>query len=296
MPRPVQFAILAALFCPQSMLTAKEQSVGVYIALCDNEHQGIVPVPAAIGNGDDPDRNLYWGAGEGIKGYFDRSKAWKVVNKPDGADGKAEDKDVLRTRTYRRAAPEAVLYARAYRGSALKRCIQDFESAVQLGAYDVVVYIGHNGLMDFDLPEPKKSGRQAKVPDCIVLCCKSEKYFGTRLRAAGGRPILLTTQFMYPGSFILHAVLDDWLAGADLTRLREAAGKAYAKNQRLTTKAGLGVFADLAKAATSRPSIGPAPGTTSRPYSQSHGPPAPGTGAAPGLVSAPGHVKLRRGL
>ena len=33
----------------------------VIVALADNRYQGIVPVPPAIGNGDDPDRNLYWG-------------------------------------------------------------------------------------------------------------------------------------------------------------------------------------------------------------------------------------------
>src|SRR5213596_1995295 len=33
----------------------------VLVALADNKYQGIVPVPAAIGNGDDPVRNLYWG-------------------------------------------------------------------------------------------------------------------------------------------------------------------------------------------------------------------------------------------
>lgn len=34
--------------------------VHVLVALCDNEHQGIVPVPARLGNGEDPERNLYW--------------------------------------------------------------------------------------------------------------------------------------------------------------------------------------------------------------------------------------------
>ncbi len=258
----VQFAILAFILHPQSGPATKERSVGVYIALADNEHQGIVPVPAAIGNGDDPDHNLYWGAGEGLQGYFDRSKTWKLVDKKDTT----ESSDILRTRTYRHATLNSVLYARAYRGSAIKQCIQDFETAVHLGSYDLIVFIGHNGLMDFDLPEPRKSPGQAKVPDCIVLCCKSEKYFNTRLRAAGGRPVLLTTQFMYPGSFILHAVLDGWLAGSDLARLREAAGTAYAKNQKLTTKAGLGVFSKLEMQATSRPGHDAARVPTSRPH------------------------------
>jgi hypothetical protein len=39
----------------------KWKQVRVYVALCDNESQGIVPVPAKIGNCNDPDQNLYWG-------------------------------------------------------------------------------------------------------------------------------------------------------------------------------------------------------------------------------------------
>lgn len=30
------------------------RTIHVFVALCDNEHQGIVPVPEIFGNGDDP--------------------------------------------------------------------------------------------------------------------------------------------------------------------------------------------------------------------------------------------------
>lgn len=99
--------------------------------------------------------------------------------------------------------------------------------------------------MDFDLPELIRSDKQAKVSDCIVLCCKSEQYFKHRIEAAGGRPVLLTTQFMYPGAFILHAAAGSWLEGKSLEEIRESAGISYAKNQKLSKKAGMGVFAEL---------------------------------------------------
>ncbi|MGC6431949.1 MAG: hypothetical protein ACON5F_12965 [Jejuia sp.] len=38
------------------------KTIHVYVALCDNINQGIVPVPAKLGNGQDPKNNLYWGA------------------------------------------------------------------------------------------------------------------------------------------------------------------------------------------------------------------------------------------
>lgn len=42
----------------------------VIVALVDNAFQGIVPVPAKIGNGDDAFNNLYWGAAFGVKTFF----------------------------------------------------------------------------------------------------------------------------------------------------------------------------------------------------------------------------------
>jgi hypothetical protein len=41
---------------------AEPATIRVFVALADNAAQGILPVPAAIGNGDDAQRNLYWGA------------------------------------------------------------------------------------------------------------------------------------------------------------------------------------------------------------------------------------------
>lgn len=45
--------------------------ITVYVALCDWKHQGVIGVDGSpIANGDDPDRNLYWGGWEGLRGYF----------------------------------------------------------------------------------------------------------------------------------------------------------------------------------------------------------------------------------
>lgn len=55
------------------------KTIHVFVALCDNKYQGIVPVPAKIGNGQDPDNNLYWGCAFGIKTFFSKSAEWKKV-------------------------------------------------------------------------------------------------------------------------------------------------------------------------------------------------------------------------
>ena len=46
---------------------APVRTVHVFVALADNQNQGIVPVPAGLGNGLDPAHNLYWGAAAGVK-------------------------------------------------------------------------------------------------------------------------------------------------------------------------------------------------------------------------------------
>lgn len=242
MPLRKSALILTLLLCLVPHLArAADRTIGVFVALADNKHQGIVPVPAAIGNGDDPERNLYWGNEEGMKGYFDRSSRWKLIAKTDAsAQG-----DILRTRTYRNAQDGATLTAQAYRGSAIQRCLSDFETAVQKGSYDLVVFIGHNGLMDFKLPALAKVPGRTKRTDCMVLCCKSDAYFKARLVGEGGHPILLTTQLMYPGAFILGATADSWLKHAGLSRIRESAGASYARNQKISKRSGTGVFADL---------------------------------------------------
>lgn len=232
---------VAALWLVAMSSLAADKTIGVFVALADNASQGIVPVPAAIGNGDDPERNLYWGTAEGLKGVFDKSKEWRLTEKNDNP----AETGILRTRTYRHVNTGAVLIARAYRGTAIKRCIQDFEAAIQHRSYGLVVFIGHNGLMDFSLPVPAEPTGQTNGPDCIVLCCRSESYFRSRIERAGGRPVLLTRQLMYPGAFILHATAEGWLNGATRAELRERAGKAYAANQKLSKKAGLGVFAEI---------------------------------------------------
>jgi hypothetical protein len=135
---------------------------------------------------------------------------------------------------------ELTLTADAYRGSKMRECLEAFEEAAASGEWDLVAFLGHNGLMDFTLPEPpaKAKGRT----DAIVLCCISGRYFSPRLEKLGCRPILTTEQLMYPGSFILHDALEVWRQGGNPAGIRLAAAKAYAANQKISVKAASGIF------------------------------------------------------
>jgi hypothetical protein len=57
--------------------------------------------------------------------------------------------------------------------------------------------------------------------------------------------VLLTTQLMYPGSFLLRDTLPIWAKGKSLAEIRQKAAEAYAKNQKISPKAASGVFANL---------------------------------------------------
>lgn len=219
--------------------SAAGKSIRVFVALCDNATQGIIPVPPKIGNGNDLDNNLYWGCDEGVRSIFKQSKSWKLTSSTR-TDTKG-DELILEQLYFKHTATGSTLAASAYRGSRMKQCLRDFEQAIRSGKSDLVVYIGHNGLMDERLPLIAASPEHRA--EVIVLCCKSADYFKERITLQGGRPVLLTTQLMYPGAFLLRDAAEAWLNGGRSESLRAAAANAYAKNQGISVKSASGVFA-----------------------------------------------------
>ncbi len=215
------------------------KQVAVFVALCDNEHQGIAPVPAAIGNGNDPERNLYWGCSDALPRLLRRSKDWGRPQVLEDWQGKPEA--VLRTMVCTRADAAVTITAYAWRGDAMHECLEAFEAALVSGRFELVAFIGHNGLMDEDLPEPTHCSE--KAADAIVLCCMSQEYFAPRLEKLGSRAVLTTRQFMYPAGQVMLAALDEWMRDAnDRSAIHHAAGKAYAANQKISLRAGKGIF------------------------------------------------------
>src|SRR5262245_29760556 len=93
--------------------------IHVLVALCDNEFQGIVPVPARIGNGDDPGNNLYWGARFGVKTFFKRAGDWKLI-----AESRNPRAPILERLVFKHQTKDIYLIADAYRGREIKRCVE----------------------------------------------------------------------------------------------------------------------------------------------------------------------------
>jgi hypothetical protein len=217
---------------------AAPKKVAVFVALCDNATQGIVPVPARIGDGNKPEDNLYWGCTDGFSGCFRASKAWKLQKKEVVAD-----KRIFERLVYLHVSGNIEVTAEAWRGSEIKACLTAYESALVSGKHDLCAYIGHNVLMDGPVVPP--ASKAEKPCDAIVLCCMSERFFKDRLIRLGARPVMLTTQLMYPGSFILRDSLPVWAKGGSLEEIRRTGAAAYARNQNLSAKSAKGVFAGL---------------------------------------------------
>lgn len=75
--------LMALLFscatAPSVFGQSAPRTIHVFVALADNKNQGIVPVAAILGDGDDPTHNLYWGSSYGVKTYFARSADWQLI-------------------------------------------------------------------------------------------------------------------------------------------------------------------------------------------------------------------------
>lgn len=234
--------------------------IHVFVALCDNVNQGIVPVSASLGNGDNPQTNLYWGAAFGVKTFFSKNKDWQAVN-PTNVSVKSPAV-VLDRVVFRHRKSGAYLVAEAYRGSYIRQATEDFLAATSGapgekltvsidgketdlylgGSANLIAYIGHNGLMDFQLSSvPKK--RDGESREAIILACASKSYFADSLRAAGAKPLLWTTNLMAPEAYVLSAALDGWFNHEADEQIRVRAAKSYAAYQRIGLRGASGLFA-----------------------------------------------------
>lgn len=231
--------------------------IHVFVALCDNVNQGIVPVSASLGNGDNPATNLYWGAAFGVKTFFSKSKDWELVSEIQNPSAAILDRLIFKKKN-----ADVFMIADAYRGKEISQAIWDFLGAAsgkpgeQLnvaqgarkitfnsgGSSDLVVYVGHDGLMDFTLQSTPQA-RDNRKRKAIILACVSQKYFAKPLERTGADPLVWTTGLMAPEAYILSAAIEGWLKKETDEEVRVRAAKAYNNYQNCGLKAANNLFA-----------------------------------------------------
>jgi hypothetical protein len=230
----------------------------VVVALCDNEFQGIVPVPAKLGDGDDPKSNLYWGAMYGVRTWFRNQSGWTPVAVAPARDPRVLDRVLYRREVTRNGkSTQVYLLAEAWRGRNIADAIRHFlelnrgEHAESLhagereveagGAAHLIAFIGHNGLMDFAAPSLARANATSRPHASVVLACLSDSYFAGLLQK-DSVPLLTTTGLMAPEAYTLGAAIEAWFGGGDGHQARDAAARAYARFQRTSGKAARRLF------------------------------------------------------
>jgi hypothetical protein len=220
--------------------------VDVFVPLCDS-----ALIACGRGAAGDPESlrgNLYWGAAYGAERYLSRARGFQVKG---SVDRPFSDRPyVLReVRLVRSAGPgerEVQLRLLAYSGRNIDDALRDFLAAAAGDGTqaDLVVWAGHDRLMD--VPAPKVSP-SSKAKPVAVLACSSQEFFGPVLATVGARPIALTRTFMAPEAYLLEALAASTarhgLGSPDA--LREDLIGAYARFQRISRKAASSVFARL---------------------------------------------------
>lgn len=226
-------------------------TIHLIVALCDNKYQGIVPVPESIGNGQDPNNNLYWGTAYGIRTYFDRSDEWKRTYKSSG------EGVILERIVYKHHSKNFYLVADAYDGQHIRQATTDLLNSLAgktkdtlnvdgttiglMGNAKMVSYIGHDGLMDFNLP-PIFRNKDDQKRDAIILACYSQSYFTDHLKDAKATPLLWTTGLMAPEAYTLHDALRSYINGGSGEDIHLAGASAYHRYQKCGLNAAKRLF------------------------------------------------------
>ncbi len=229
--------------------------IHVFVALCDNESQGIVPVPKKIGNGNDPDNNLYWGCEFGMRTYFKNSTDWGFISSSKNISSILMERCIFKHKT-----KDVILVADAYRGKNMRECLNDYFLAISgndtntikifttelnktflPASADLVCFVGHDGLMDVQfLSYPIQKGN--KKVDSMIFCCYSKEFFSNAIKSAGANPLLWTTGLMSPEAYSIKAAIDGWMLNETGQQIRERAAQAYNSYQHCGIKGARGLF------------------------------------------------------
>ena len=214
--------------------------VHLYIPLCDNEHQGIVPTSKSLGDGLSVRTNLYWATSGGTKAYFKKQADWELLYDSLNIDSNVLERVVFKKNIDR---IPVFLIADAYRGDRMEETLNNYLSAIAgahtdsvlldngttlvgAGNADMVMFNGHNGMMDAVRLNnyPNKDGRKK---DVVMNACVSYGYLQEEFMKAGGYPLVRTNTLLYPGAYVLAQIIEDWVKGVEEKQLCLNAGRAY---------------------------------------------------------------------
>jgi len=254
------------------LAAGKPLVITVYVALCDNDSQGIIPVKnRAICRGDDPANNMYWATRGGLAGYLKRA-GWKrvlIVEPPGGpvlvravwrtslaAGGALADRGVL-------GRIPVVVVGLAYRGREIRKAMVDYFHAVHRdepwnvtldtgetiaagGASHVVGYVGHDYFYDTSEPEAllaEAAGDSALAKGAFALSCTGDRLIRPGLLRPNVHILLLNRTLAFPGAWSVGGIARGVASGRDGAGIRREAAAAFSRGMGISFGAALGGFA-----------------------------------------------------
>ncbi len=228
--------------------------VHIFVPLCDNDNQGIVPTTKSLGDGLNLKTNLYWGAGYGMKTHFKRRKDWKLVYQQFDTDSNILERVVF-YKVYSNKA-KVYLIADGYRGDRMEQCLEDFfkslagikrdslnieNSYVDISSQaDLLIFNGHNGLMDVDMELIYNEDNVYR--DAAVISCVSYGYFENYLKCLKAYPLVTSVSFLPPEAYVAEGLVNSWALMKTNDEIRLAAGDAMYKAHKKSQKAMRAMF------------------------------------------------------
>jgi hypothetical protein len=223
-----------------------------------------------LGDGDNPDTNLYWSTTPGFGEWFARrNSGWKRVLKQT-AD-QTGDADILAIHVYRRdiATPAAWVKRGApkhfeldvvihgWRGTSIDKALAAYADDVSGkgtrdlvladkstlaagGSAQLVAFVGHNRLMDLDSftwPEPGTI-----VKGAIAIACDTAPYMKKQVSAKTRVPLLMTSDLLFANAAPLEAAVLAFASGGGFAEIRKDAATAYAGIQQVEVRRVWGTF------------------------------------------------------
>lgn len=207
--------------------------VRVYVALCDNASQGIVPVKnPAICDGDVPEHNIYWGTRGGLAG-FTRAAGFRLIESVRPDSGPIAVRAVWRKRV---RSIDVELEGVAYRGREIRTAMLDFVRAVHrddasASPPHVVAYVGHNYFLDTsDVRDFREAahGGGALAKGVVALSCLGHQHIRPYITRDGAEILLLNTNLAYPGAWSLGGAIEALVRHESGRGVRDSAARAFA--------------------------------------------------------------------
>ena len=159
---------------------------------------------------------------------------------------------VLERLIFKHTSKNYYLIADAYDGKHIKKCTEEFLESCSGQLKDVltvnntrigiagnskmIAYIGHDGLMDFELTDSYKNTDDIKR-DVIILACYSHHFFSPHLKTANINPLVWTTGLMCPEAYTVHDAIIGYMNNETNESIRTRAASAYSKYQKCSQKA-----------------------------------------------------------